>query len=167
MKQPNKEDEKLLLSVQENGKDEIQIPRTKKIFHIGWMKGYTLERLSKLELSDGVRNDDEDTNEVIEKRSKYVSKAASLCILNGIKIFFFHWVYWRYLFYVKGYSFDQLEPIILLAKKKVPAGSWYISSALVARMKITTMTMTLEETERFRHVLSLEQGQQSEKITHG
>lgn len=159
MKQPTIQDEKLLLSVQENGKDKIDIIRTKKFFRIGWMKGYTLERLSKLELDEGVKSEDEDNKTTIKRRSKFMSKAASLCILNGIKILFFHWIYWRYLYYVKGYTFDQLEPIITTSKKKVPAGSWYIASALVNQMKITNMTMTQEEAERFRVVLTSGQEQ--------
>lgn len=124
------------------------------------MKGYTLEKLSKLELNEGLKESDTDTEKVIEQRSKFMAKAASYCVLNGIRIFFFHWFYWRYFYYLRGYAFDQLEPIIVTAKKKVPAGSWYIASALVARMKITNMTMTMEEAVRFRHVLSSEQEQQ-------
>lgn len=157
MIQPTTADEKELLSLNENGKDEVAIIRTDKKYFIGWMKGYTLERLSKLELKEGVKAEDEDSDSVFEKRSKFMSKAASLCILNGIKIKLFHWLYWRYLYYIKGYTFDQLEPIIITAKKKVPASSWYIASALVNQMKITNMTMTMEEAERFRAVLSLEQ----------
>lgn len=156
MQQPDRQDEELLISIQENGKDSITIPKTNKIVKVGWMKGYTLEMLSKLELKEGVKEEDADTEKVIEQRSKFMSKAASLCLLNGIKIKFFHWLYWRYLYYVKGYSFDQLEPIILLAKKKVPASSWYIGSALVSQMKITNLTMTIAEAERFRAVLSSE-----------
>lgn len=159
MEQPNIQDEKLLLSIQENHKDEIIIPRTTKNVKIGWMRGYTLERLSKLELNEGVKANDEDSVKVIEHRSKFMAKAASLCILNGLKILFFHWIYWRYLYYIKGYAFDQLEPIIRIAKKKVPAVSWYISLALVSQMKITNMTMTQKEAEQFRAVLSSEQEQ--------
>lgn len=159
MQEPTIQDEKDLLSIQQNEKEKISILRTNKIVKIGWMKGYTLERLSKLELKEGLKADDAESETVIEQRSKFMAKAASLCILNGIKIFFFHPFYWRYIYYVKGYAFDQLEPIIVLAKKKVPAASWYIASALVARMKITNMTMTTKEAERFRHVLSSEQEQ--------
>lgn len=159
MQQPTIQDEKELLSIQENGKDKLVIPRTQTAVSIGWMKGYTLEKLSKLELKEGIKAEDTDSEKVIEQRSKFLAKAASYCILNGIKIFFFHWLYWRYFYYIKGYAFDQLEPVISLSKKKVPAGSWYIASALVARMKITNMTMTMEEAERFRHELSSEQGQ--------
>ncbi|PXV62379.1 hypothetical protein CLV62_12068 [Dysgonomonas alginatilytica] len=167
MNQPTIEDEKLLLSIQENDKDELTIPRTKKKYMIGWMKGFTLERLSKLELMEGVKAEDEDSIKIITNRSKFLSKAASLCLLNGLKIKFFHWIYWRYLYYVKGYSFDQLEPIIILSKKKVPAGSWYIGSALVSQMKITNMTMTTEEVQRFRRELSSEQEPPSEKTMLG
>jgi len=167
MIQPTPQDEKDLLSIQDNGKDLINITRTRNKYKIGWMKGYTLECLSKLELKEGVKVDDDDSEKVIKYRSKFMSKAASLCILNGIKIWFFHWIYWRYLYYFKGYTFDQLEPVISTAKKKVPAASWYIGSALVNRMKITNLTMTTEEAERFRQELSLEQEQLSEKNMPG
>ncbi|NDV68594.1 hypothetical protein [Dysgonomonas sp. 25] len=160
MQEPSIQDEKDLLSIQNNEKEDIVIPRTNKILKVGWMKGYTLEKLSKLELKEGLKENDADSEKVIEQRSKFMAKAASLCLLNGIKIFFFHWFYWRYFYYLRGYTFDQLEPILVLAKKKVPAASWYIGLALVARMKITNMTMTMEEAERFRHVLSSEAEQQ-------
>lgn len=159
MQEPDIQDEKDLLSIQNNEKETVAIPRTNKTMRVGWMKGYTLEKLSKLELKEGLKENDTDSEKVIERRSKFISKAASLCVLNGIRIFLFHWFYWRYFYYLRGYTFDQLEPIITTAKKKVPAGSWYIASALVARMKITNMTMTQEEAGRFRHVLSSEAGQ--------
>ncbi len=167
MRQPTKEDERQLLSVQDNSAEEILIPRCGKKVKVGWMKGYTLERLSKLELNEGLKAEDEDSEKIIKRRAKFVAKAASLVLLNGIKIFFFHCFYWRYLYYLRGYAFDQLEPIVSCAKKKVPASSWYIVSALVSQMKITNMTMTPEEAERFRAALSSEQEPCSEKTTSG
>lgn len=150
MNKPKKEDELLLQSIDQDGFDIVTIPRTKDEYKVGWIKPRTHEKLSGLELKDGLGSTESDTLISIQKRSKFLSKAASYILLNGIKIFFFHWLYWRYLYHIKGYSADQLLPIIEIAKKKVPAMKFYQASILVSQMKITNMIMTQEEAEQFQ-----------------
>lgn len=146
MNQPTIENQQELLSINENGKTEVVIPGTPDRVKIGWMKPYTLERVSRIILKKEGRIDDYDP--------KILSQLASLYILNGIKILFFHRIYWRYLYYVKGYRYDQLLPIIETAKKKVPAEAYIKATILASGMKITPMSLTKEEAESIQAELS-------------
>lgn len=145
MNTPTIEEQKELLSINTDGKEEIQIPFSKDTFKIGWMKDSTKEKLSLLELDSGLEVASSDTKKDVRKRARFMAKAASLIILNGIKANTFHWAYWRYLYYIKGYSSNQLLPIIQLGKKKAVQVDSYLGSILVAQMKITNPMLTMEE----------------------
>lgn len=145
MKTPTIEEQKELLSINADGKEEIQMPFSKDVFKIGWMKEITKEKLSLLELNAGLEVASTDTKKDVTKRARFMSMAASLIILNGVKINLFHWFYWRYLYYIKGYSANQLYPIIELGKKKAVQVDSYLGSILVAQMKITNPMLTMEE----------------------
>ena len=165
MKKVTIEDQKELLSINNNGYDIVEIPRTKSKWKVGWICDATREKVSLLELESGFDITNEDTNDNVRKRAKFLSKAASYFLLNGIKIYFFHWILWRYFYYIKGYSADQLLPIIKTAKKKVPQVASYICSMLVSQVKITNPTLTKEEAEQFQAELSSGLNLPSEKST--
>lgn len=139
MEQPNIKDQQELISIDNNEVTEVLIPGTKDKVKVGWMKPYTLERSSKLILKK--------EQELDKYEPKLLSKLASLYILNGVKIFFLHPLYWRYLYYIKGYRYDQLIPIIETAKKKVPVEAYIKAIILASGMKTTLMGMTQEEAE--------------------
>lgn len=139
MEQPNIKDQQELISIDNNEVTEVLIPGTKDKVKVGWMKPYTLERSSKLILKK--------EQELEKYEPKLLSKLASLYILNGVKIFFLHPLYWRYLYYIKGYRYDQLIPIIETAKKKVPVEAYIKAIILASGMKTTLMGMTQEEAE--------------------
>ena len=161
------EDQKELLSINSNGVDIVEIPRTKDKYKVGWIGNFALEKVSLLELESGFDVTNEESTINTKKRSKFLSKAAAYFILNGIKIYFFHWFLWRYFYYIKGYSSDQLLPIIKIAKKKVPQVAYYIGSMLVSQVKMTNPTLTKEEAELFQAELSSELNQPSEKSMDG
>ena len=81
---------------------------------------------------------------------KLMAKLSSLFVLNGVSIFFMHSLYWRYLYYIKGYRFDQLLPVVETAKKKVPINAYVKAIILASGMKTTSMSMTKEEIESIR-----------------
>ncbi|WP_459187303.1 hypothetical protein ACGE0T_14335 [Parabacteroides sp. APC149_11_2_Y6] len=139
MEQPNIKDQQELISIDNNEVTEVLIPGTKDKVKVGWMRPYTLERSSKLILKK--------ERELEKYEPKLLSKLASLYILNGVKIFFLHPLYWRYLYYIKGYRYDQLIPIIETAKKKVPVEAYIKAIILASGMKTTLMGMTQEEAE--------------------
>ncbi|SBV91922.1 hypothetical protein [uncultured Dysgonomonas sp.] len=154
MNKPDTQAQKELLSINSNGKDVIEIPRTKDRYKVGWIRPFTTEKLSLLELNSGIEATNTETDKNVKGRAKILSKAASYIILNGVSIFFFHWLVWRYFYYIKGYSFDQLLPIIEKAKKKVPQVKLYLGLTLVSHMKITNPTLTKEEADQFQAELS-------------
>lgn len=142
MNRPTTKDQKELLSINNNCKTDVVIPGTKHKVHIGWMKPYTLECVSHLILKKEDHISDYDP--------KVISQLTSLYVLNGMRIFFFHGIYWRYLYYIKGYRYDQLLPVIEIAKKKVPAKAYIKAIILASGMKITPMSLTTEEAESIR-----------------
>lgn len=142
MNYPTTQDEKELLSVDNNALSEVHIPGSKDTVKIGWIKPYTLERASKIILRKKENLDRYDP--------KLLVKLASLYILNGPKIILFHPIYWRYLYYIKGYRYDQLMPIIEEAKKKVPVEAYIKATILALGMAITPMNLTKEEAESIR-----------------
>lgn len=167
MEKPSVKDQQELMSINTNGKDIVEIPRSKDKWHIGWICERALEKVSLLDLESGVEATSQNTRRNIQKRSKLLCKASSYLILNGVKIFLFHWFLWRYLYYIKGYSADQLIPIIELAKKKAPLVESLLASMLVSQLKITNPALTQAEVESFLPEHLLGSNQPSEKSTDG
>ena len=139
MNQPDIKDQENLLSVNRNELTEVVIPGTKDTVRVGWIKPYTLERVTRLILQNEGGGEECDP--------KLMAKLSSLFVLNGMSIFFLHPFYWRYLYYIKGYRFDQLLPIIKTAKKKVPIDAYVKAIILASGLKTTSMSMTKEEIE--------------------
>jgi hypothetical protein len=77
------------------------------------------------------------------------SKIAALYVLNSfLKIKLFYPILWRWYFYVRQYKQEQLYPIIVEGKKKLPQIGYYLNTTLTASMRDTIKTMTREEVER-------------------
>lgn len=152
---PSIEDEQLLNDVIEDSTTEVSIKDTKKTYRIGWMKKGTMRKISSVALEKG--NDD-----------TLSAKTAALILLNNYwKIKFFYPILWRWFFYVKEYTDEQLSEIIAVGKKKVPYIAFLTNTILVTGMKDTIMTMTKEEAERIRQGLHTEKPQPSAKSTVG
>lgn len=144
IEQPTIEDEKLLNEVIEDSFDIVAIKDTKKKYKIGWLKKGTMRKISSETLKDG--EDD-----------ALSAKTAALVILNNYwKIKFFYPILWRWFFYIKEYSDDQLSEIIAVGKKKVPYIQFLTNTILVTGMRDTIMTMTKKEAERIRQELHTE-----------
>lgn len=164
IKQPELKDKKELLGLFK--KEKINIPGTKDILKIGYMKGYTLEKLSEISLWWR-----ENYTKFDKKSTKYkmrmAAKEVSYGVLNGMKIYFFHWIYWRYLYYVKGYTFNQLEPVIELIKKKIPLREYSKATMLASMNDVTVMSLSKEEQEATQAELLSEKEDKSEKTING
>lgn len=142
---PTIEDEQLLDSVMEDAKDEVSIKGTNKKYQIGWLKKGTMRKMTSVSLEEG-------------KDDMLSAKVAALVILNNYwKIKFFYPILWRWFFYIKEYTDDQLSEIIAVGKKKVPYIAFLTNTILVTGMRDTIMTMTKEEAERIRQGLHTEQ----------
>lgn len=167
MDKPTIEDERELMSINDNDATIVSIPRSKKKFKVRWIKPYTSELITKLSLRYEGMNREVSEKAKVNKNtayspkevaflSKFSAMMASLCLLNGMKIFFLHWMYWRWIYYVKGYDYEQLESIISVAKKKVPQAALLRNTVWGTQAKITNMTMTKEEVSLFQAELSRE-----------
>ncbi|MFT3994790.1 MAG: hypothetical protein QM660_10810 [Dysgonomonas sp.] len=167
MKKVTKEDEKELLSIENNYYDIVEIPRSKDKWKVRWLNDVQLEKISILELKSGLVATEQDSISNIKSRAKFLSKAAAYCLLSGLNIHFLYVFLWRYLYYVKAYTADQLLPIIQTAKKKAPQVESYLAMVLVGQMKITNPMLTTEEQSRFQAELSSALNQPSEKNTDG
>ena len=127
-----------------------------------------MERISMLHLSSGIENESGiEEKERIKKLSKYASKLTALYLLNGLKIVFFYPFYWRWLYYIKGYNYSQLESIIEEGKKKIPSVGLLAITAYAKESKITNMTLTEEELRCSRQELLSAVETLSEKSSHG
>lgn len=163
MKQATKAAQQELLSIDQNLKTEVLIPRSKKKYNIGWLKPYTTNKISKAVL-DNEAPEDGNVTDFISKKSKVIAKISAYIILNNFwTIKFFHGIFWRWLFYVRQFDYDQLYPIVVEGKKKMLWDGFYISMALAASMMDTTRTMMKEEAEQYLRELSSGQDQPSEK----
>lgn len=152
---PSIEDEQLLNDVMEDSIDEVEIKGTGKIYKIGWLKKGTMRKMTSVALEKG-------------KDDTLSSKTAALIILNNYwKIKFFYPALWRWFFYIKEYTDEQLSEILAVGKKKVPYIAFLTNTILVTGMRDTIMTMTKEEAERIRQGLHTGQQPQSEKNTDG
>lgn len=131
---PTHEDEQLLNSVMENEADYVEAGGRK--YRISWLKKGTTRKLTKIMLKKG--NDD-----------KITCQGAALIILNDIlKIALFYPVLWRWFYYVKQYGDEELMPIIVAGKKKIPVDQYLAATIFLTVMKDTIMTMTKAEAER-------------------
>lgn len=167
MKKVTKEDELELSSINNNDYELVGIPRSKDKWKVRWLNDVQLEKISILELKSGIMATAEDSVSNVKKRAKFLSKSAAYCLLSGLNIHFLYGLLWRYLYYVKAYSADQLLPIIQTAKKKAPQVESYLAMVLVGQMKITNPMLTTEEQNRFQAELLSAQNQPSEKNTDG
>lgn len=167
MKKPSEAAEKELISIKNHRKTIVNIPGTSESVKIGWLKKGAMMKFTEIILFSKYSEDMDDTKDVlksIHSQSSLLYQVCAAIILNNFwKIKFFYWIYWRYLCYWKEYSYDQLEPIIEEAKKKVPVESYYKSMVSLIQMKTTIVTMTKKEAEQFLQDALLEQRQRSEK----
>ena len=82
--EPTREDERKLHEVRTGGKSAVRWGRME--FRIGWMRPYTLERITGLAL-DG-------------KEDEIPARTAALILLNGyFRINLLYWLAWRWLYH--------------------------------------------------------------------
>lgn len=152
IEQPGLDAERELNDIVNNSKDIVTIRKRK--WKVGWMRNR-----AKRKMTDILLNEKED--------DKVNSKCAAALLLNGyFKIFFFYEILWRWFYYVKQYSDEELLPVIELCKKKVQVEAYCATTILLTEMKDTIMIMTREEVSRIRQESIMAQRGRSEKNTN-
>lgn len=133
---------------------EVQIPGTKKIVSLRGVKPYTLERITQLWIerdSMAIPEDSASTLKSLCAEPYFAVKEALYFVLNGYwKIRLFHRIMSWWWGKIKGYTDEQMLPIILEGKKKLPLTAHWMIMAYSADMRTDMMKMTKKEAEQYR-----------------
>lgn len=141
----------------ENALDEptsVLIPGTKKRVTLSGVKPYTLEKITKLWLRRDSMSIPEDSSSTLKSMCTepyFAVREALYFVLNDYwKIRLFHrfmsWWWGK----VKGYTDEQMLPIILEGKKKLPLTAHWMIMAYSADMRTDMIKMTKKEAEEYR-----------------
>ena len=153
LKQPDIEEQRELRSVENDLPENLYVRG--RIYKIKWMKKFTREHITDTILKEG--NDD-----------KQSCMCAALMVLNGFwKIKFMYWIVWRFFYYIKQYTENELTELLEMGKKKVPLDAYYANIISLTELKVTSMMMKKKEVASSLAVQNTEQPLKSEKNTDG
>lgn len=145
-----REQEQELNSIAENTPSVVMVG--KKKVKVEWLRRGTLRKFTDIML---------DKRDDLDSESKVTCKLAAVVVLNGYwKIKFYYPLLWRWYYYIKQYTDEQLLPIIDEGKKKVQLQEYYMIMMLSQGLKDTHKTMTREEVNRTLRELQSEQKEQ-------
>lgn len=145
----NNEIEKIYNSVVENETDYVNL-RGKKV-GIKWMHPGTQRKLSNIIL----KYKDDDTLQ---------HRCAAVCVLNSFfKILFLYPILWRWYFFVKEYSANEMYEIFEVSKKKVQQESSLKNMVLLIGVRDTLKQQTMTSVESILQKLLSEQSTQSKE----
>lgn len=153
MKQPDKKARKAYRDAVYNGAVEVAIPGTSRKVMIRGMHPYTIERLTLLwgEREMNLPDNSSDTLKEVCTDPYFSVKCACIMAINsywGLRFVYpFKWRIWAFL---RGYSEEQMEPIITEGKKKLPLLPYWRNMAYLTDMRSDWMRMTGREAETFR-----------------
>ena len=137
-----------------NTPTEVQIPHTKKVVKLRGVKPFTQEKITQLWLkrdSMAVPEDAASTLKSLCSEPYFAVKEALYLVLNdAIKIFFFHRILTWWWGVIKGYTDEQMLPIIIEGKKKVQLTAHWMIMAYSADMRTDMIKMTKKEAEQYR-----------------
>lgn len=152
IEQPEEDAQKELGSIINNDYDIVNVRG--KEWKIYWLRNSAKRKVSSILL-------DKDIDEL-----SVSSRCVAAMRLNGHwKIKFFYWFLWRWYYYIKQYTDNELLPVISLCKKKAEPFAYYANITFLTEMKDTMMAMTREEVERIQVALRMEQREASAKST--
>lgn len=173
MKQPKFSARRDMFNVMNDSPSIVTISGTKKRVKIRGIKPYTIECLTKLWLERDAAQA-EDSAGVLKSLciEPYFSvKQACLFVLNDYwKIKMLYPIMWRLWGKLWGFTEEQMEPIIVEGKKKLPLTAHWRNMASSVDMRMDWMKMTKKEAEQYRaellsvaKALSLKSSQNTEK----
>ena len=132
----------------------IDIPGTKKKVKVYGIKPYTLEKITELWIerdSMAVPEDSSSTLKSMCSEPYFAVKEALYFVLNSWwKINLFHKFLTFWWGKVKGYTDEQMLPIIMEGKKKLPLTAHWMIMAYSSDMRTDMIKMTKTEAEQFR-----------------
>jgi len=159
VKQPTIEEQKELMDVATDAAAEIFLPNRKRPYKILYLKPYTTEKVTRFYVTAETLAKETSTEfETLEKmsvKSTEPHQAAAYIILNNFfKIKLFHWILWRYLYYIKEYNYGDLFLLLLEGKKKIQSVEYSMGMACVSQLTETKMGMTTKEAKAYQTELS-------------
>ena len=132
----------------------VNIPGTRKNVSLRGVKPYTIERLTQLWVERDAASELTSSAETLKSlciEPYFAVKEALLFVLNGYwKIRLFHPILSWWWGKVKGYTEEQMTPIILEGKKKLPLMAHWTNMAYSVDMRNDWMKMTKTEAEQYR-----------------
>ena len=136
------------------------------------LKPVTIEKLSRLLIRKASTDDkDKEADEILNAvltDTKLACKTAAIYLLDGYwKLKFRYWYLWRWFYYIRQYSNDQLQDILVEGKKKVPLTQFLTLTMSLTEARVTLMMMRTEEAERILQGLASEHRQETEKQGNG
>lgn len=137
IKEATREDEQAFVSVVENEADVVEL-RGRSI-KVRWLHPAIGDWITKLMTRDG---DD----------AKAPCKAAALIRLNGFwKCHLLYWLTWRWYYYVRQYTTEEMTPLFEAAQKKTvhqEAPAYLNAMILLTALSTARKQMTKKEAER-------------------
>ena len=153
MKRPDKKARRGYMEMVSDIPTKVTIPGTNKTVNMRGVHPYTLERLTHLwlERERAMPDNSSDTLKDLCIDPYFAVREALLFVLNDYwKIRFFYkpmcWWWGK----VKGYTDEQMLPIILEGKKKLPLTAHWTVMAYSTDMRSDWMKMTTKEAEQYR-----------------
>lgn len=141
-----KEASRELDSIMNDSIDYVKLGKGK--VGIGWLRNYTIRKITHI-------RSDARSSDKVELQMPY--KIAACVVLNGyFKIMFFYSFLWRWYYYIKEYTPNDLIAVAEMGKKKVPLEGYYSVMMLFQDMNDTLKTMTREEVEHMLQELRSE-----------
>ena len=132
----------------------VEIPGTKKKVKLYGVKPFALEKVTELWIERDASAIPEDAASTLKSMCAepyFAIKEALYFVLNSWwKINLFHKFLTFWWGKVKGYTEEQMLPIILEGKKKLPLTAHWMIMAYSADMRTDMMKMTKTEAEQFR-----------------
>ena len=132
----------------------VGIPGTQKVVKLYGVKPYTLEKITELWIERDVNAVPEDSASTLKSMCSepyFAVREALYFVLNSWwKINLFHKFLTFWWGKVKGYTEEQMLPIILEGKKKLPLTAHWMIMAYSADMRTDMMKMTKKEAEQYR-----------------
>ena len=153
MKQPDKIARKEYARIVSDLPSKVTIPGTRKVVTLKGVHPYTLERLTLLWVERDMNLPDSSSDTLKDAciDPYFAVREALLFVLNDywkIKLFYRPLCWWWGK--VKGYTDEQMLPIILEGKKKLPLTAHWTVMAYSTDMRTDWMKMTKEEAEQYR-----------------
>lgn len=153
MKQPDKNARRALNEIISDEATTIAIAGTRRTVKVRGIRPYTIECLTKLwsEREMQIPESSSDTLRSVCIDPYFSIKCACTIVLNSYwKLRLLYPLKWRIWAFLRGYSEEQMEPIIAEGKKKLPLEPFWRNMVYLTDMRADWMKMTQKEAETFQ-----------------